>query len=46
MSIKLSSTSGGTKTRINWKAIINAVIQAAIAALTALGISSCGNLLG
>ncbi|MCD8292520.1 MAG: smalltalk protein [Prevotellaceae bacterium] len=46
MSIKLSSASGGTKTRIKLKAIINAVIQAAIAALTALGISSYGNLLG
>lgn len=30
--------------KINWKKIINAIIQAAIAALTALGITSCTTL--
>ncbi|MCM1109248.1 MAG: smalltalk protein [Clostridium sp.] len=27
--------------RINWMSVLNAIIQAAIAALTALGVSSC-----
>lgn len=30
-------------TKITWTQIINAIIQAAIAALTALGLSSCIN---
>ncbi|CDB10158.1 MULTISPECIES: smalltalk protein [Bacteroides] len=30
--------------KITWKTIIHAIIQAAIAALTALGISSCAQL--
>lgn len=30
-----------TKKKITWKDIINAIIQAAIAALTALGVTSC-----
>ena len=33
-------TDYGTK-RISWVSIVNAVIQALIAALTALGVSSC-----
>lgn len=31
--------------KISWVQIVNAVIQAAIAALTALGVSSCTNIL-
>lgn len=31
--------------KISWIQIVNAVIQAAIAALTALGVSSCTNIL-
>lgn len=31
--------------RISWVAIMNAIVQAIIAALTALGVSSCANLL-
>ncbi len=31
--------------KISWVQIMNAVIQAAIAALTALGVSSCTNIL-
>ncbi len=31
--------------RAMWAKILNAVVQAAIAALTALGISSCANIL-
>ncbi len=27
--------------KVNWYTILNAIIQAAIAALTALGVSSC-----
>lgn len=34
----------GTK-KISWIQIVNAVIQALIAALTALGVSSCANIL-
>lgn len=30
--------------KISWVQIVNAVIQAAIAALTALGVSSCTNI--
>lgn len=30
-----------TQKKINWVTIVNAIIQAAIAALTALGVSSC-----
>lgn len=29
------------KTKIPWQKILNAIIQAAIAALTALGVTSC-----
>ena len=31
--------------KISWVSIVNAVVQALIAALTALGVSSCTNLL-
>ncbi len=31
--------------RAMWAKILNAVVQAAIAALTALGVSSCANIL-
>ena len=31
--------------RISWVSIVNAIVQAVIAALTALGVSSCANLL-
>lgn len=31
--------------KINWKVIVNAVLQAIIAALTALGVSSCASML-
>ena len=32
--------------RISWVSVMNAIVQAIIAALTALGVSSCANLLG
>lgn len=32
------------KSKITWKQIIHAIVQAAIAALTALGITSCTTL--
>ena len=35
----------GPKSKISWVNIVNAVIQALIAALTALGVSSCANLI-
>ena len=31
--------------RISWVSVMNAIVQAIIAALTALGVSSCANLL-
>lgn len=31
--------------KITWKQILHAIIQAAVAALTALGVTSCTNLL-
>ena len=34
----------GTK-KISWIQVLNAVVQAIIAALTALGVSSCANIL-
>lgn len=33
-----------TNKKITWQSIVHAIIQAAIAALIALGISSCSNL--
>ena len=38
-----NQNSGGKK--ITWVQIVNAVVQAVIAALTALGVSSCANIL-
>jgi hypothetical protein len=35
---------GGSK-KFTWVQILNAVVQAVIAALTALGVSSCANIL-
>lgn len=37
--------SNNSNVKISWVQIVNAVIQAAIAALTALGVSSCTNIL-
>ncbi len=34
-----------SNTKISWVSILNAVVQAIIAALTALGVSSCANAL-
>lgn len=34
------------KNKITWTSIINAIIQAAIAALTALGVTSCSPAIG
>ena len=31
--------------RISWVSVMNAIVQAIVAALTALGVSSCANLL-
>ena len=39
--LKENSNSGSKK--ISWVSILNAVVQAIIAALTALGVSSCAN---
>lgn len=38
-----NQNSGGKK--FTWVQIVNAVVQALIAALTALGVSSCANIL-
>ena len=38
-------TNAGTK-KISWIQILNAVVQAIIAALTALGVSSCASAFG
>lgn len=35
------SNTGTTHTKITWTSIVKAIIQAAIAALTALGVTSC-----
>ena len=40
--MKLASESSK---KISWVSILNAVVQAIIAALTALGVSSCANVL-
>lgn len=34
-------TTSETKTKFSWVSIVRAIIQAAIAALTALGVTSC-----
>lgn len=40
----MSNESNDTK-KISWISIMNAIVQAIIAALTALGVSSCANAL-
>ena len=42
MSNQNENPSNGSK-KISWVSIVNAVVQAIIAALTALGVSSCSN---
>ena len=44
MSNHIEDPSNGSM-KISWVSIVNAVVQALIAALTALGVSSCTNLL-
>ena len=44
MSNHNENPSNGSK-KISWVSIVNAVVQALIAALTALGVSSCANAL-
>ena len=44
MSNQNENPSNGSK-KISWVSIVNAVVQAIIAALTALGVSSCANAL-
>lgn len=38
-------TKNSTNPKISWVTILNAVVQALIAALTALGVSSCANVI-
>lgn len=45
ISIKIMNYNNNSNVKISWVQIVNAVIQAAIAALTALGVSSCTNIL-
>ena len=44
MSYQNENSNNGSK-KISWVSIVNAVVQALIAALTALGVSSCANAL-
>ena len=37
----LESNSYGESKRLSWVSVLNAIVQALIAALTALGVSSC-----
>ncbi len=37
----LENSNSNTNSKISWLSILNAVVQALIAALTALGVSSC-----
>ena len=39
------SNENNTSKKISWVSIMNAIVQAIIAALTALGVSSCTNAL-
>lgn len=39
------SNENNTSKKVSWVSIMNAVVQAIIAALTALGVSSCANAL-
>ena len=40
-----SQNENSSNKKISWVSILNAVVQALIAALTALGVSSCANAL-
>ena len=40
-----NENSNNSSKKISWVSIVNAVVQALIAALTALGVSSCANAL-
>lgn len=40
-----NSDSNSSNRKISWVSILNAVVQALIAAITALGVSSCANAL-
>lgn len=37
------NTKNSSSKKISWVSILNAIVQAIIAALTALGVSSCAN---
>ncbi len=43
--INLNENQNSGFKKISWIQIVNAVVQAIIAALTALGVSSCANIL-
>ena len=43
--INLNENQNSGIKKISWILIVNAVVQAIIAALTALGVSSCANIL-
>ncbi|MDY5670926.1 MULTISPECIES: smalltalk protein [unclassified Prevotella] len=43
--INLNENQNSGIKKISWIQIVNAVVQAIIAALTALGVSSCANIL-
>ena len=38
-----SENSSSNSKKISWVSILNAIVQAIVAALTALGVSSCAN---
>lgn len=40
---KVNQEAGTSPSKITWVSILNAIVQAIIAALTALGVSSCCN---
>lgn len=42
---RFNEISGDNSKKISWVSILNAVVQAVIAALTALGVSSCSTLI-
>ena len=41
----LNENQNSSSKKITWVSILNAIVQAIIAALTALGVSSCANIL-
>ena len=45
MMTNLNENQNSASKKISWVSILNAVVQAIIAALTALGVSSCANAL-